>query len=244
MKDLIFFVFLLVGITALAKEKSDSTKHPLKVSGDISMNSNGIAPIPAFSLGKPVISTNLSFKKNRFSYDPLLAYGLNFKPWIIDHWFHYILVDKPKFELKTGACISMFFSEYETSDPDDEIWQGQRYGTLELAMKYKISKTSSLSFMVWRDQGLDPGTIAGFFINVEAEKSDIRLGEHFMMGLYLQAFNLEYTDRNDGIFISPKISCTSTDVPAFIFFQAIQPLTYDMETEPEFQWNVGVGFSF
>lgn len=244
MRGLVFFIFFMITTIAVSKEKSDSTSHPVKLSGTLSLNSNGIAPIPAFSLGKPVVSANLSIAKNRFSYDPLLSYGLDLKPWIIDNWFHYLLVDKPKFELRTGLCISMFFSEYETSDPDDEIWQGQRYTTLELAMKYKISKTSSLSFMVWRDQGLDPGTITGFFINLEAEKSDIRLGKHFMMGLTLQVFNLEYTDRNDGIFISPKISCASTDVPAFIFFQAIQPLTYDMETEPEFQWNLGVGFSF
>ena len=51
-------------------------------------------PIPSFALGKPALSANLSVVKGRFSYDPQLSYDLHLKPWIIDNWFHYKLVDK------------------------------------------------------------------------------------------------------------------------------------------------------
>jgi hypothetical protein len=131
MRKLFFIIFSIIATFAISKEKSDTTKSPLKVSGEVTLNSNGIAPIPAFALGKPTISANITLKKNRFSYNPQLSYGLDFKPWIIDNWFRYQLMETPKFELRTSLDISMFFSEYET--PDEVIWRGQRYMALELA---------------------------------------------------------------------------------------------------------------
>ena len=109
MRKLLFLILILAFNVAISKEKtdttgveSDSTKHPLKVSGDVSLNSNGIAPIPAFALGKPTVMANIILTKNRFSYNPQLSYGLNFKPWIIDNWFRYKINVKQKFELIAG----------------------------------------------------------------------------------------------------------------------------------------------
>lgn len=242
MRGLLFLLCLVLGTSAISKEKSDSTKNPITLSGMLSLNSNGIAPIPAFSLGKPVISANLSIAKNRFSYDPQLSYGLDFKPWIIDNWFHYLLLVKPKFELRTGVCISMFFSEYNT--PNETIWQGQRYFAFELAGKYKLTGTSSISLMAWYDKGIDEGTIEGYFLNLVGDKSDIPVGKHVLMALNVQIFYIDYTDDNDGLFISPKITCSSRDVPVSIFFQAIQPLSSKITPYPEFQWNIGIAYSF
>lgn len=242
MKSFLFFIFFIITTLAIAMEKSDSIKYPVNLSGTVSLNSNGIAPIPSFSLGKSMVSATISITKNRFSYDPQLSYGFDMKPWIIDNWFHYKLMDRSKFELRTGINASMFFSEYKTTD--EAIYQGQRYATFELAGMYKFSKTSSLSLITWYDKGLEDGTISGYFLNLVADKSDIRVGNHFLMAVNLQTFYIDFTDKNDGLFISPKISCSSMDVPGFIFFQAIQPLISNILPSPEFQWNVGIGFSF
>ena len=242
MRALLFFIFFLYTIIAISKEKSDSTLNPVKFSGTISLNSNGIAPIPSFALGKPAISANLSIKKGRFSYDPQLSYGLDLKPWIIDNWFHYLLVVKPKFELRTGVNVSMFFSEYQT--PNEVIWQGQRYFAFELAGFYKLTSTSSIGLMAWYDKGIDEGTISGYFINLVADKSDIPIGQRVFLAINLQLFYINYTDNNDGLFIAPKITLLSRDVPVSVFFQGIQPLTSNITPDPVFQWNLGIGYSF
>jgi len=62
------------------------------------------------------ITGAFSLAKDRFSYDPQLSNGLDFKPWIIDNWFHYKIVDRPAIEFKAGAVFSAFFSEIETLD--------------------------------------------------------------------------------------------------------------------------------
>ena len=249
MRKLIFLTLFLVVNTAISKEKadttstkSDSTKHPLKVSGDVSLNTNGIAPIPAFALGKPTVMANIILTKNRFSYNPQLSYGLNFKPWIIDNWFRYKMIVKPRFELRVGLDISMFFSEYET--PDADVWQGQRWLAFELAGFYKFTKTSSLGLMVWYDKGLEEGTISGFFFNLVAEKTDIRISKQIDMAINIQTFYIDYTDNNDGFFISPKISFSLKKPAFFAFGQFIQPLASTIDPYPDFQWNIGIGYSF
>ncbi|MDZ7607256.1 MAG: hypothetical protein U5K79_17115 [Cyclobacteriaceae bacterium] len=108
MRVIIFFLPALFIITSASATDSDSTKTPVRISGMLSLNTNGVAAVPAFALGKPALMLNLSVRKGRFSYDPTIAYGLNLKPWIFDNWFHYRLVDKPNFELRTGCNVSMF----------------------------------------------------------------------------------------------------------------------------------------
>jgi len=242
MRKLIYVIFIFISVNAFSQEEADSTRNPLKVSGTVSLNSNGIAPIPAFSLGKPALIAALSLKKNRFSYDPQLSYGLDIRPWIIDNWLHYRVIEKPEFELKTGFDASMFFSEYKT--PDEVILRGQRYATFELAGIYKMSRKSSLSFVTWYDRGLDKGTLIGYFFNLVADRSDISVGKHLLMDINVQIFYIDYTGKNDGLFISPKISSSVRNLPFSITFQAIQTVNSNISPFPKFRWNLGLAYSF
>jgi len=93
--------FLFIFSPTWSQENADSTRSKkLKAEARVSINSNGIAYVPAFSLDKPAVIGTFSLIKGRFSYDPMLAYGLDLKPWIIDNWFHYLIVDRPVFEFK------------------------------------------------------------------------------------------------------------------------------------------------
>ena len=242
MRGILFLVFAFSVTLAFSREKSDSTKNPLKFSGSVSLNSNGVSPIPVFALGEPTISATLAVEKGRFSYDPTLSFNLELKPWFIDNWFHYKLIRKPKFELRTGVNVGSFFSDLEVSG--QTIRQVQRYFALELAGTYKISEKSSLGLMLWYDKGVDPGTIEGYFINLFANRSDIRLGKHVLMDLSIQAFVVDYTSNNDGFFISPTVSFETKYIPVFLFYQGIHSLVSNIEPDPGFQWNIGIGYSF
>jgi len=242
MRAILFIIFVTAAICAISKERSDTTKVPVHISGSISLNLNGIAPIPAFALGKPAIIANASVRKGRFSYDPQIAYGLNFKPWIIDNWFHFSLLNTSRFEVRTGIDVSMFFSDYES--PDGTKLQGQRYVALELSGKYKISGNSSFELMFWRDNGIEEGTISGYFIDLVYDIWDISLGKNLLLAINVQAFGIDYTDNNDGLFISPKLTLSTTALSLILFSQGIVPISTNIEPHPEFQWNVGLGFTF
>ncbi len=235
---LLLFIFTLAHST----EKTDSVKTKLHFSGNVSLNTNGMATIPAFSLGKPAIMAALTLAKKRFSYDPTIAYGLNFRPWIIDNWVHYRIINKPSFELRTGVDFSMFFSEFNTGEY--KILQAQQYITFEIAGIYKMSPLSSVSLMYWDDNGQDPGTISGSFYNIVYDRSNIKIGKSFLLSVNIQLFYLDYTGENDGLFVSPKIAAALKDLPLSVFFQATQAITSNVEPFPGFRWNAGVAYLF
>jgi hypothetical protein len=181
----ILFLFLLAIITCQGQDK-DSTFHKFKADVNFSLNSNGVNPIPAFSLGKPAVVATAAISKGRFSWDPALAYGLDAKPWYIDNWFHYLIINKPVFKLRTGLNFSMFFSNKNL--PDEIILKGERYFTGELAGIFYITPTTSITVMYWSDNGQEHGTLTGSFYNVIGEKSGIKLGRRCLMTASLQLF--------------------------------------------------------
>ena len=235
-------LFIFIFNLTFSKENADSSATKLKFRGNVSFNTNGMAQIPSFSLGKPAVIAAFALQKKRFSYDPQIAYGLNFRPWTIDNWVHYRLIFKPKFELRTGGNFSMFFSEYDTGE--DIILQSQQYLTFEIAGVFKFSPKSAFSLMYWSDNGQDQGTIDGSFYNMMYDIIDFEIGETTLLSGNIQFYYLNYTGNNDGLFISPRIAASIKKIPLSLFFQATQPLTTNVEPNPGFRWNAGLAYMF
>ena len=235
---IISFIFSI----SWSQESPDSTRSKkLKAGATVSLNSNGIAYVPAFSLDKPAVIGTLSLVKGRFSYDPQLSYSLELRPWIIDNWFHYKIVDRPAFEFKAGAVISSFFSEYETEG--EVIHQAQKYMAVEFISTYRFSRQGSLAFTYLLDRGQDPGTMQGHFFNLQADRSGISIGKKGLLDTRLQVFYIDYNYNNDGLFTAAYISASLRNIPFAIFAQAILPITSNMKPSPEFKWNVGLSYT-
>lgn len=241
MKTSLCLTFLFIFTVTFSQEETNSSKTKLKASANVSINSNGIASIPAFSLGKPALIAGINLAKNRFSYDPVLAYSLEMKPWFIDNWLHYKIVSKPVFELRAGFNFSTFFSKIEVDD--ETILKGERYFALALEATYKVAPNSSLTFMYWNDRGQEPGSISGHFFNLVADRSDIRVGKSVLMAANVQLFYIGYDGNNDGLFVTPKISAAVINLPFTLYFQATQAISSNVEPWPGFEWNIGLAYT-
>jgi hypothetical protein len=241
MRAFISVLFIFIFGIAFPQENPDVSDKRLKAAANVSLNSNGVASIPAFSLGKPAIIASVSLTKNRFSYDPVLAYGVNLKPWFIDNWLHYKIIRNPSFELRTGVNFSTFFTDYKLTD--ETILRGDRYLALEVAATYKFQSNTSLTLMYWNDNGLEPGTISGHFLDLVGEKRDMKIGKSILMSANIQLFIITYDGNNDGLFISPKISFALRNVPISLFWQGTQVIKSNIIPHPGFQWNVGVAYT-
>jgi len=239
----ILFVLLLscLTLTAFPSEKPDSLKNKLDAACGFSLNSNGLASIPAFSLGAPAFIASPSVGKGRFSFDATLGYSLEMKPWYIDSWFHYKLIVKPKFELKAGINFSTFAEKYELSEGD--ILQAQRYFAFSISGMYKFSSVSYLSLDYWSDNGQDRRTIRGHFVALDYDRSEISLGGRCLLDANLMLFYINYTGRNDGLFISPKLTLSGRDFPAAFFLQANQSLQSNITPWPGFHLNIGISYT-
>jgi hypothetical protein len=241
MKISFCILFFSIFTVSYSLEKADSTRTKLKAGATVSLNSNGIAPIPAFSLDKPAVIAAISLVKGRFSYEPSLCYGLNMKPWILDSWLQYKLINRPSFEFRPGMVFSNFFSEYKL--PDATILQGQRYFTFTFTGLYRFSPRTSLTMAYWNDRGQDYGTIKGHYYNLVAERSEIGIGKHVLLTTALQFFYINYDGLNDGLFVAPRISSSLRNTPFSLFFQAIQAIASDIVPFPEFRWNIGLAYT-
>jgi hypothetical protein len=235
------FLFIFVFGIAFPQEKPEGSDKILKADANVSLNTNGVASIPAFSLGEPAIIASVSLAKNRFSYDPVLAYGVNMKPWFIDNWLHYKIIRKPSFELRSGVNFSTFFTDYKLTD--ETILRGDRYLAFEVAATYKFRSNTSLTLMYWNDNGLEPGTISGHFLDLVGEKRDMKIGKSFLMSANIQLFIITYDGNNDGLFISPKISFALRNLPFALFWQGTQVIKSNINPDPGFQWNLGLSYS-
>jgi hypothetical protein len=241
MKKVLCLILLFITTFAYSQTETDTAKVPFKFSGTISITNNGTAPIPVFSLGKPAFLANFSIFKKRFSYDPDMAYGFNGKPWYIDNWFHYKLIEQPKFELRTGINANLFFSVYDT--PEGEIMKVLRHGSFELASTYKLSSKSSLGLVYWYAKGFDKGTIGGHFINLIANKS-FNLSNQLIFDVTSQFFYTNNTGNMDGLFISGRFALSHTQTHLSLYTQETQTLTSNMTPNPGFKWYYGVAYTF
>jgi hypothetical protein len=242
MHHIFFLILLFPGLFAAAQEPNHEVRTKKNASLTVSLNSNGISSIPAFSLGAPAIVGTAGLSLGRLSYDPVLAYGIDMKPWYIDSWIHYLVIDRTSFRLRTGFNFSNFFSELKL--PDKTILQGERFWALELAGIYNINEKTSITLMYWNDRGQDPGTISGHFLALAGDMWDIKISKQARLGLNIMAFYIGYTGKNDGFFVSPKISLSAGKSPISIFLQANQPISSNIEPSPLFEWNAGTALSF
>ena len=234
---LLFFVFTI----SYSIERADSSKAKLKASATFSLNSNGIATIPAFSLDKPAIMASVTLAKNRFSYDPTPAYGLDLRPWFIDNWLHYKIIVIPAFELTAGFNLSTFGTKYNL--PEGSVWEAQRYFAYSMTGVYKLSPKNYLTFAYWNDNGQEKGTLKGHFLNLMFDRSEMNIGKNVLLSATVQLFYINYDGNNDGLFVSPKVSSSLRNVPFSIFFQATQALTSNISPFPGFRWNLGLSYS-
>jgi hypothetical protein len=234
-------IFIFIFTLASSQEESVASKKKLQASATVSINSNGIASIPAFSLGKPAIMAAISLVKNRFSYTPTLAYGLDLRPWFIDNWLNYKIVRRKAFDLTLGFNISTFGSKYNL--PDGSVWEAQRYFAYAMTGVYRATDKNSFTVAYWNDNGQEKGTLRGHFINFVAERSDMAIGENVLLTADVQVFYINYDGNNDGFFVSPKISSTIKNIPFSLFFQGTQAISSNISPFPGFRWNIGLSYT-
>jgi len=237
MKNLSLLLLLLIPFFSISQEN----KNKLESGVTFSFNTNGIAPIPAFSLDKPAVIASASFKLGRFSYSPTLAYALDMKPWYIDNWFHFRVIEQQKFELKAGINFSTFLTNYHILEED--ILKGERYLALSLTGTTSLSERSSIIVDYWNDNGLEKGSISGHFFDLIYNRSNMRIGEDFNWSVNLMLFYINYDGNNDGLFFSPTFSIAPNKFPFSLYLQATQAISTNISDVPGFRWNLGLSYS-
>jgi hypothetical protein len=242
-----FYCLLLVAPTVSAQEKTDTTRAEFHFSGTLSLTTNGISPIPAFSLEKPAITGFLSLRKKRFSYDPEMAFSIKGIPWFFNNCFRYRLIEKPRFQFRTALIwgIGNSYPQIVENGRTNSITKAERFFWLELMPRYKISEKIALSSITYSGYNFEPGSVKRInYISLIGNFTKIRLKQNLYYSFFPQLFYLNLDGSTDGFFASGVLGIGHNKVPLFLSMQMNETLTTTISPNPGFKWNISLAYSF
>ena len=225
----------------------DEVGNGFKFSGTIGLNTNGISPVPAFSLGKPAIMGFFSLRKNRFSFDPEIAYSTDGTPWFFSSCFRYRIFGNKNFGIKVAAnwSVSHSYPEVIENGISKIITKAERYLVFEFVPTYKLSEKFSLGSAVFVGRGFDRGSLKQMhFISLIANITKLRLSDKLYCSLFPQVFYLNLDGDTDSFFVSGVAGIGHKKFPLFLSSQINQPVVTSISPNPGFSWNVGLSFIF
>lgn len=244
----ILFLLILHGLFSIQlNAQTESTKEPSikHFSGTITATTNGISIIPFFSLGRPAVLFDLSLGGDRLSFDPMIRFGMNGKPWSFVFWWRYKIINKPKFSLRAGAHPAFLFQEREllVDGVPKKVLVTNRFLTWELAPTYKISPRSSLGLYFLNGNGLNPyPPDQTYFLGMTWTLSDLPLGESIRFKMSPQFYYLK-VDENDGIYGTSTFTLTKNNFPIGLQSTLNQKIKSNINGD-DFVWNLSLIYNF
>ncbi|MFC3414231.1 hypothetical protein [Algoriphagus hitonicola] len=197
--SLLTFVLIFVNVISNAQESENR-----QLSGTITATNNGISIIPSFSLGRPAVFFDLSMGGKRLSFDPMLRFGMDGKPWTFIFWGRYKVIKDKRFSLTIGGHPAFLFMEKEmlVDGNQERAFVANRYLAGEVNTSYKVTNKFSLGFYYLRGSGVQVIAAKNSdFFALNAGISDVKLVNDLSLSINPQVFFLQ-VDENSGNYVN------------------------------------------
>ncbi len=240
----LIFASFFVSATLIAQEQTPA-KPSGQFGGVITATNNGVSIIPSFTLGRPALLFDLSLSGERFSFDPMLRFGMDGKPWSFVFWGRYKAIKDKPFTLTLGAHPAFIFAEriVKVNGQEKTMFVSQRFLAMEIAPMYKFSNRFSLGLYYLRGHGFNPiPPDNSNFLALNTVVSNLPLGGDFNLRVNPQLFYLKVDD-NSGTYFTSNFTVTKPGFP--IGFQGLfnQKIKSTIPGD-DFIWNVGLLYLF
>jgi hypothetical protein len=241
---LLIFANFFVSTSLIAQEQTPA-KPTGQFGGVITATNNGVSIIPSFTLGRPALLFDLSLSGERFSFDPMLRFGMDGKPWSFVFWGRYKAIKDKPFTLTLGAHPAFIFAEriVKVNGQEKTMFVSQRFLAMEVAPMYKFSKRLSMGLYYLRGHGFNPiPPDNSNFLALNTVVSNIPVGGDFSLRVNPQLFFLKVDD-NSGTYITSNFTVSKSGFP--IGFQGLvnQKIKSTIPGD-DFIWNVGLLYLF
>jgi hypothetical protein len=238
-RKMLCVILLFLSFSSFAQESKQT------LGGTITATNNGISIIPSFSLEKPALYLDMSMSGERFSFDPLLQFGMNGKPWSFVFWGRYKLIKQDRFTLTIGGHPAFLFLEENLllGNVPDRQMIANRYLAGEINSNYKINKRLSMGIYYLSGSGIQ--TIAAKktdFLALNTIISNIRLFQDYQIKINPQFYFLD-VDGDSGFYVNSSFTISKTDFPILLqsFFNQKMISTIPGEN---LLWNVSLLYTF
>jgi len=245
-KAICVLIFTSLGWShSLTAQEATSATPTGQFGGVITAANNGVSIIPSFTLGRPALLFDLSLSGERFSFDPMLRFGMDGKPWSFVFWGRYKAIKDKPFTLTVGAHPAFIFAEriVKVNGREEKMFVSQRFLAMEIAPMYKFSNRLSMGLYYLRGHGFNPiPPDNSNFIALNTVISGVPVGGGFNMRINPQLFYLKVDD-DSGTYATSNFTVTKPGFP--IGFQGLvnQKIESSIPGD-DFIWNVGLLYIF
>jgi len=243
MKLLVFIFGLILSFYTSHSQTTDSTQTPSFLRGQITATNNGVSLIPTFSLGKPAVLFDMNIGKGRLSFDPMIRFGMNGKPWTFVFWWRYKLIQQKKFNLGLGAHPSVVFRDISVKDNGitRNFLAAQRYFAWEAAPTYIISKNANLGLYYLGSKGLTKDIVQNTTFIALRSMMNLSLSNKLSLGLIPQAYYLKMDDK-DGTYVNATINLYRRNFPISLNAIASKAIKTEIAGK-DFLWSLGLVYN-
>lgn len=230
---------------SLTAQEARPTPPTGQFGGIITATNNGVSIIPSFTLGRPALLMDLSLSGERFSFDPMLRFGMDGKPWSFVFWGRYKAIKDKRFTLSLGGHPAFIFQErmVKVNGKEEKMLVSQRFLAMEIAPMYKVSKKLSMGLYYLQGHGFNPVPPRDSrFLALNTVVSGLPIGGGFNMRVNPQLFYLN-VDGSSGTYFTSNFTVSKPGFP--IGFQGLfnQKIKSSIPGD-DFIWNVGLLYIF
>ncbi len=242
----IVFLFSIFITQTVYCQQTDSTKNEIRFSGSVGLTNNGFAIIPTFSLNSPAAIINLSFRKNKFSFEPDIRLVPDASKGGLLFWFRYRLIEKKKFSLRLGIHPAFSFIRRTVADNgiDTQITEMLRFAAGEIVPNYQITPNWGIGAMYLHGNGLQkhgPQQTDVLFLNTSI--TNIKLGEDLRFGIIPVIYFLKL-DSFVGEYFTATGILSHKKMPFSLQYTFNQTLQSNIPGNQDFMWNVMLSYGF
>lgn len=244
MKSIFLLFSLIFSFYCSFSQSIDSTQTPSFFRGQITATNNGVSLIPSFSLGKPAVLFDMNIGKGRLSFDPMIRFGMNGKPWTFVFWWRYKLIQSKKFNVSLGAHPSVVFRDISVVDNGitKNFLAAQRYFAWEASPTYVINKNASLGFYYLGSKGLTRDIVQSTtFLAFRAAINNIKISKGLSFNIIPQAYYLKM-DKNDGTYTNITLNIYKKNFPVSLNAIASKALKTKIAGK-DFLWSIGAVYN-
>lgn len=224
----------------------DSTQTITHFSGSAGITTNGFSIIPSFSLNSPAAIVNMSWRKNRFSFDPDIRLVPDASKGSVLLWLRYQIVQKEKFTLRAGIHPAFTLVRKTVLDNGilTDITEMLRFAAFQVVPNFQLNKKVSVGAMFLKGHGLQnhgPQNTNALFLNMGF--SQIPIVEKIRFHLYPSVFFLN-TDGYTGSYFTATGILTKQGIPFSLQSTINQTLQSNIPNNQLFMWNLTLNYNF
>jgi hypothetical protein len=242
-------IILLVASAAAIAQTTDSTlKKTTTFSGSVGFSSNGFSIVPTFSLNSPASMTQLSLRRNKFSFDPDIRFTTDFRKGSMIFWLRYHAITTKKYRLRVGAHPAMNFQTRAITDAAGRplaISQMRRFFAWEVLNDYKLTRHLTAGIYYLQGNGLQKtdGAKTTHFIAFTPSLSNLTVTKALRLTIAPSAYYLNL-DGKKGTYVSGAVILSHQKWPFSLQHAFNKTLTANIPGNRDYMWNVSLHYNF